>query len=219
MRKSSSVLEGIKGLSALDHGPEHGDASPCECDERLDMVFSLAPFAVVEGFREWIFGADGAEGTLIEDALEGFVAAEGASPSCLSARLPDHRREPCGRGQRIGRRESPDVANAGDELCREHRPHARQRLDEDAVRVDGEKSDQVAVEAGDLRPGFQSLGSEFTHQLGHGRFAGHGERLGAGRGDAGGPALRAIGNSQHDSHTRIACAPTASHRQGRTEKR
>jgi hypothetical protein len=39
------------------------------------------------------------------------------------------------------------------------------------------------------------------------------------RGDAGGPALRAIGNSRHDSHSRIACAQASAHRHGRIEKR
>jgi len=46
MRKSSSFAERIVGLSALDHGPEHGDASPCEGDERLGVVFVLTPLAV-----------------------------------------------------------------------------------------------------------------------------------------------------------------------------
>jgi hypothetical protein len=40
MRKSGGLLERIEGLSVLDHGPEHGDASPGEGDERLGMVFS-----------------------------------------------------------------------------------------------------------------------------------------------------------------------------------
>jgi hypothetical protein len=69
MRKSSSFEERIVGLSALDHGPEHGDASACEGDERLGVVFALAPLAVVERLGERVLSTDGAEGALVEDSL------------------------------------------------------------------------------------------------------------------------------------------------------
>jgi hypothetical protein len=40
-----------------------------------------------------MFGGDGAEGALEEDALERFVSAEGAAPSCRLSGLTDDRRQ------------------------------------------------------------------------------------------------------------------------------
>ena len=79
-------------------------------------MFSLAALSILDGFGHRVPGADGAEGALEEDALEGIVAAEGSSPAGFLARLLDHPRKP-GRGsQHISGGEASDVTDAGDEL-------------------------------------------------------------------------------------------------------
>lgn len=179
MRKSSSIYERIESLSALDHGPEHGHSSPGEGDQGLRVMFPLASFAVVEGFGQGVFGADGAERALEEDAFESFVSTESSSPCSLLARLPDHRGKASGSGQRIGRGEAPDVSDTGDELCHKHRPHPRQGLDEGTIRVGIEQQAEIAIDTSDLRLAFQCLDGQLADQFGDCRFARHGQGLGA----------------------------------------
>ena len=89
MRKSSHLFDRIEGLSGAEHCPQDGDAPACQGDDGLGVVFSLASLAIVEGLGQRVFGGDGAEGALEEDALEGLVAAEGAAPSYRLAGLTD----------------------------------------------------------------------------------------------------------------------------------
>ena len=185
MGKSSGFSEGIESFAVLEHCPEHGDAASREGDQRLGVVFSFASFAVVEGLGERALRADCAEGALIEDAFERLVSAEGPAPACLFSRLVD-------------------VTNAGDELCREHHPHPRQRTDEGAIRVQGKKVGKVVIEAGDLRSGVKGLDGKLADQLGHGRLTGNGQRLGAGGGKGafgqrfGAMKMRGPGQMRHD---------------------
>src|SRR6185312_5155875 len=126
MRKSSSFFDWREGLSGSKHCPEDCDAATGKSDDGLCVVLSLPPLAVVEGFGERVFRRDGTEGALEEDALEGLVAAVCASPSLRFSGLSDDRSEAGGAGERVGRGEAADVADACDELCRQHRPHPRQ---------------------------------------------------------------------------------------------
>src|SRR5215213_8760671 len=93
MGLSSGTVAWVEGLSMVEHGPVHGDAASGEGNESVDMLLSLAPFAIVEGFGDRVLGGDGAEGTLVEDALERLVAAIGSAKSSRRVlALPDWRR-------------------------------------------------------------------------------------------------------------------------------
>ena len=100
MRASSGELEVLlEGLPAVEHGPEDVDASSGEGEDGLVMAFALAPLAVPSvragrGRRTSSEGAavgmaEGAEGGLVEDALEPLVAAVGR---LRKRTLPDWRR-------------------------------------------------------------------------------------------------------------------------------
>jgi hypothetical protein len=56
------------------HGPQDVGALACEGDDGLDVMFSLAPLAVVVCSAVGMV-AEGAKGTLIKDALEISIAA------------------------------------------------------------------------------------------------------------------------------------------------
>lgn len=114
MSKSSSLSVWIEGFAALEHGPDHCDAAAREGDERLGMVFPLASLSVVEGLGEWVARRDSAISALVENAFERLVAAEGPAPSCALSGLALDGCEAGGGGERIGRAEASDVADAGD---------------------------------------------------------------------------------------------------------
>src|SRR5436305_11741653 len=143
MRLSSGATERIEGLTMLKHGPDDRDAAACEGDEGPDVPLSLAPLAVVEGLRGRVLGGDGAEGALVEDALEGLVAAVGPAEGPGLAGLAQDGREAGRRREGVGRAEAGDVARRGDELGREDGPHAGHAADEGPVRVAGDERLQL----------------------------------------------------------------------------
>ena len=101
MRVSSGLFEVcLEGLPGLEHGPEDVDASAREGDEGLVVAFSFSPFAIVEGAA--VGGVQRAEGGLVEDALQGLIAAGRSLEKADLAGLPQHRSEPGRRGQGIG---------------------------------------------------------------------------------------------------------------------
>jgi hypothetical protein len=51
MRLSSGAMGWIEGLSMIEHGPKHGNASAGESEESLNVSLSFAPLALVEGHR------------------------------------------------------------------------------------------------------------------------------------------------------------------------
>jgi hypothetical protein len=161
----------------LKHGPEDGDTATRESDESLGVVFPFAALSVVEVLRQRVLDGDGAEGALVEDAFERLVASEGAAPAVAFSGLALDGREAGGGGQRIGRSEAPDVPDTGDEPCREHRPHPRQRTDEGAIRVVGQQHLQIAVDPGDLLSRLERLDGQFADQFGGGGLAGHDDLL------------------------------------------
>lgn len=177
MRKSSRLFHWIEGLSGAQHCPQDGDAATGKSDDRLGMVFTFAPFAVVEGLGQRMFRGDGAEGALEEDALERLVSAEGSAPSRRLAGLTDDRCQAGGAGERVGRGEAADVADASDELCRQHCPHPRQSADEGAVKVAVEQRLQVEFDAGECLAGLKSFGGEYADHVGEDGFAGNDDAL------------------------------------------
>ena len=125
MRLSSDTMERIERLSVIEDCPHDGDASSREGDEGLDVTVAFASLAIVEGFGGRVSGGDGAEGGLVEDTLEGFVAAIGAPERPgLSGLAQDGRKAGSG-GHGVGGTKAGDVACRGNELSREHRPPFR----------------------------------------------------------------------------------------------
>src|SRR5579875_379177 len=135
MRQSSGAMVGIVGRVGGDHGPEHVGALSCEGDDGLDVVFPLAPLAVVVGPAFGMFD-EGGEGALVEDALEVPVAAPGAPEGFGTARLAQHGGEAGGGREGGGGTKAGEVAGAGDELGGEDGPHAGHGPHEGALRVD-----------------------------------------------------------------------------------
>ena len=86
MGETSCFPVWIEGFSALEHGPDHGDAAPGERDEGLRVVFALPPLAVVEGLGEGVGDGDSADGALVE-FFEGLVATVGAAAARALAGL------------------------------------------------------------------------------------------------------------------------------------
>jgi hypothetical protein len=82
------------------------------------------------------------------------------------AGLAQHRGQPSGRGQRIGRAEAGKGACLGDELGGQHGPHAGQATDEGRIRVALEQLGQVAVELQDALAAGQGLGGQLADQPG-----------------------------------------------------
>ena len=139
------------------------------------MAFSLAALAVVEGAAVRV--GERAEGGLVEDPLEGLVAAERAPEEADLAGLAQHRRDAGGRGEGVGGAEAREGACLGDELGGEHGPHAGQAADEGGVRVAGEQRLELAVERGEPGAGRQRLDGEFPDQTGGHALARHGDVL------------------------------------------
>src|SRR6266511_270278 len=103
MRASSGIFEVcLEGLPVMEHGPEDVDPSASEGDEGLVVAFSFSPFAIVEGAA--VGGVQRAEGGLVEDALQGLIAAGRSLEKADFTGLPQHRSKPGRRGQgKIGR--------------------------------------------------------------------------------------------------------------------
>src|SRR3954468_71342 len=96
MRVSRGAMVGIVGLPTGEHGPEHVGAPAREGDDGLGVVLPLAPLAVVVGPALRVDGA-GAEGALVEDALEVLVAPPRVAEGAGAPGLAQHGRE-AGRG-------------------------------------------------------------------------------------------------------------------------
>jgi len=73
----------------LEDSPEYIDASASKGDDGLMVSFSLASLAVIEGAA--VVVAERAEGGLVEDALEGFVATGGPTEEAGLAGLAQDR--------------------------------------------------------------------------------------------------------------------------------
>ena len=95
MRLSSDTMEGIERGAMVEDRPQDCYAASCEGDNRLDVPLPLASLSIVEGLGCRVLGGHRAEGGLEEDALEGLVAAIGASEGTA---FPDstQRQERCG---------------------------------------------------------------------------------------------------------------------------
>ncbi len=87
MRLSSVAMVGIVGFVMGEHGPQDVAALTGEGDDGLDVMLSLAPLAVVVGSAIGM-DAEGAEGALIEDALEVPTAAACATERSGVSGLP-----------------------------------------------------------------------------------------------------------------------------------
>ena len=64
----------LVAVSIAKHRPQHVDASAGEGDERLVMTLAFPSLAVVKGATDWVL--QGAEGRLVQDALQILIAAE-----------------------------------------------------------------------------------------------------------------------------------------------
>src|SRR6266436_5356413 len=146
MDLSSGSMERIERRSMLEHGPHHGYAASCESDDGLDVAFSFAPLAVVEGSGSRVSRGASAECGLEEHAFQRPVAAKGAAQGAGLSRLAQNGGKACGGGESIWRAETGDVACRGDELGREDDPHTRQAADEGRIRVASDESFQVLIE-------------------------------------------------------------------------
>src|SRR5436853_317873 len=84
---TSSSLSGrpdLIGVSIAKHRPEHVDASAGERDERLVMTLAFPPLAVVKGATDRVL--QGAEGRLVQDALQILIAAERPAAAARASR-------------------------------------------------------------------------------------------------------------------------------------
>jgi hypothetical protein len=76
MRLSSCLgVVGLEGLAGVQDRPEHVDPTTSQGDDSLMVAFAFPAFACVEGAAVW--RAQRAERRLVEDPLQGFVAASG----------------------------------------------------------------------------------------------------------------------------------------------
>src|SRR3954466_1336983 len=145
MRGSSGRFEpGLERRAVVHDGPEDVHAPACEGDDGLVVPLSLASLACVEGTA--VIVREGAEGALVEHALEALVAATGPAQEASATGLPQDGRDTCCGGQGVGGTEAGETACLGDEFCGEHGPHARQAADEGRVRVAVEQCLQLTVE-------------------------------------------------------------------------
>ena len=176
MRASSGIFEVcLEGLPVLEHGPEDVDASAREGDEGLVVAFSFSPFAIVEDAA--VGGVQRAEGGLVEDALQGLIAAGRSLEKADFTGLPQHRSEPGRRGQGIGGAEALEVACLVDQLGGEHGPHAGQAADEGGARVASEQGLQLFVELGDALAGAECLDGQLADQCCTHAFTGDADGL------------------------------------------
>jgi hypothetical protein len=160
MRRSRGCFEpGLEGGAGLEDGPEDIDAPAGQGDDGLMVAFSLAPLAVVEGAA--VVMTERAEGGLVEDALEAFVAADGTTQKAGLAGLAQNGSDAAGRGERVGRAEAGEIACLGDEFGGEHGPHAGQAADEGRVRVVFEQRLQLAIEFAQAVAAGQGLASRW----------------------------------------------------------
>lgn len=149
----------------MEHCPEDFHPATRESDYRLCVEFPFAALALVVSQRNRIAVHCGAEGALKQGTLQRPVSASGTAQASASPGLPQDRCEAgCG-GESIGRPEAPNRSKMGDELCREHCPHPRQRTDEGTVRVCDEKFLEFTVDCPDAGPGSKGFGRKVAHYI------------------------------------------------------
>src|SRR6266404_2700133 len=178
MDLSSGSMERIERRSMLEHGPHNGYAASCESDDGLDVAFSFAPLAVVEGSGSRVSRGASAECGLEEHAFQRPVAAKGAAQGAGLSRLAQNGGKACGGGESIWRAETGDVACRGDELGRADDPHTRQAADEGRIRVASDESFQVLIELSEAVPADEGFAGELAYNAGHGGFTWHDGTLG-----------------------------------------
>lgn len=171
MATSSCFTIAIDGFTALERGPDHRDPATCAGDESLAVMRSLAALAVAEGHGEGSTGDDGAEGASVEAALESLVAPAGAAPACAPPGSSRDGRETGGGSRRVGRAEAPGVSDTGEELCREHHPHRRQRAEFGVFGPVCEQGVEITLDPADPLRRVERLRGEASEQLGGGRFS------------------------------------------------
>jgi len=183
MAESSGCFEsGLEGCSRMEDGPEDVDTPAGQGDDGLMMVFSLAPFSIVEDAA--VIMAEGAESGLVEDTLEALVAAAGPTQETGASGLAQDGRHASGGGERVGGAEAREIACLGDELRREDDPHAGQAADEGRVRVAFEQRLQLAIEIEETDTVYKRFGGEFSDQPRGHALGRHGDGL-LGRGGQG----------------------------------
>src|SRR5690242_19406049 len=186
MRLSRGAMGGIIGFVLGEHGPEHVSALAGQSDDGLDVMFSLAPLAVVVG-PAFGMGAESTESTLIKYALELAIAPSRSSQSSGMARLAEHRGQPgCGRQGGSGAK-SGDITRRGDELGCQNGPHAWQGAHEGGLRVGGDNGLELLIDPGQAVPCEQGFGCDFADQSGDHGLAWNGDALldGTGAGEFG----------------------------------
>jgi hypothetical protein len=120
LQPSSKFEVRAEGLSVLEHGPEDVDAAPRQGDNGLVVALSLASLALVEGAAVGM--GQGAEGGLVEEPLQGLVAAGRPAKEAGLAGLAQEGGDAGRGGQRVGGGEAGEVACLGDELGGEYDP-------------------------------------------------------------------------------------------------
>ena len=138
-------------LAIAEHGPEHVDPPAREGNQRLVVPLALTALALVEGAAGRT--VERAEGRLIKDALEHFVATERPAQEAHLARLAQHGGEPRRCCEGIGTGEAGQTACLDEEFARERDPHPGQAQDEGPVRVASEPLGELLIEDVQARSG------------------------------------------------------------------
>ena len=169
---TSSSLSGrpdLIGVSIAKHRPEHVDASAGERDERLVMTLAFPPLAVVKGATDRVL--QGAEGRLVQDALQILIAAERPAEEADFTGLAKHGSEACSGGERVGTGEAGQTACLDEELAGQGDPHPGQAQDEGPVRVAGEEFRELLIKSAQALTGPERIASQLATQGGGDRFA------------------------------------------------
>ena len=164
-----------------------------ESDDGLMVSFSLLALACVEGAAERV--GEGAEGGLVEDALEAVVGVARPLVVASLAGLAQHGGEAGGGGEGGGGAEAGDVACLGEELGGEDDPHPGQAADEGPVRVGLDELVEPAVDGGDAAAAGDGLVGHLAHEAGGDVLGGEPQlRMGEGCGEGGlGEGVRVAG--------------------------
>ncbi len=169
MRRSSRLsMIGVEWLARREDGAEHVDASAGEGDDGLMVAFSLTPFRLMEGAAERL--GEGAEGRLVEQALETAIGVSRSFQMPAFAGLAQHRREDGGAGQRGGGAEPGDVTCFGEELGGQDDPHSGQTADEGPVGVGSDELGETAIDGRGTGPAGERLVGHVADQGGGGGF-------------------------------------------------
>ena len=163
LSSSRSFERCLERNAGLEHRPEHTDAPTRQGDDRLVVVLSFAPLAVIEGLAVGM--RQRAEGGLIEHAFQPAIAARRPSEKAHLARLAQDGRNAGSGGQRVGGAKPAESACLCDELGGEHDPHARQAAHEGRIRVAIEQLLELAIDLEQPCASDQGLGGQFPNCL------------------------------------------------------